>query len=324
MLELGHLLEQLPERHQAALRWFAAYSGQEQSWPRPLADGTLLASRAKGIYKPGWTKYAVSVRQSLTGPYPDRNPVARSDGTWSYLYFQENPDPRARDSEYTNRGMMECLRDSVPIGVMRQSRARPKAKYQILGLAIVAGWDAGYFLLEGFSPDGKAHQPSSRMEVAALAALYAAAALEAGAFEPESLVDGRERIVASIVRRRGQPEFRRALLEAYGGRCAISGCNGEEALEAAHILPYGGPQTNSLSNGLLLRADLHTLFDLGLWAIDTATMTVLLAPELTKTSYSELAGRPLRVPDAPSARPSREALDTHRRWGGLPSQGDPQ
>ena len=85
-----------------ALRWFAMHAGQETSWPGSLSDGTLLASKAKGIYKPGWTKYALSVRESLGGPYSDRDPKLRPNGTWFYDYYQENTDPDQRDSEYTN------------------------------------------------------------------------------------------------------------------------------------------------------------------------------------------------------------------------------
>ena len=50
-------------------------------------------------------------------------------------------------------------------------------------------------------------------------------------------------------------------MDAYGGRCAITGYDVEEALQAAHIVPYLGPQSNTVNNGLLLRADVHNLFD---------------------------------------------------------------
>lgn len=99
MVQLDQLLSNLPDRHRSVLEWFIKNAGTDQPWPEPLPDGTLLSSRAKGIYKPQWTKYAVSVRQTLISPYPDRDPVVRSDGTWSYLYFQESPDPQARDRE---------------------------------------------------------------------------------------------------------------------------------------------------------------------------------------------------------------------------------
>lgn len=102
--------------------------------------------------------------------------------------------------------------------------------------------------------------------------------------------DARERIIAAITLRRGQPKFRRQLLDAYEGRCAITGCDAEAALEASHIIPYGGEHSNTLENGILLRADIHTLFDLNLITIDPTRMTVILAPELEDTVYSELKG----------------------------------
>lgn len=102
MARLDEILARLPLRHRAALRWFAENAGTDQSWPKaiygPEGEGeTLLASKAKGIYKPSWSPYALSVRQSLGGPYPDRDPIVRPDGTWLYSYFQENEDPSARD-----------------------------------------------------------------------------------------------------------------------------------------------------------------------------------------------------------------------------------
>jgi putative restriction endonuclease len=156
MESLHDLLRLLPERHRSALRWFLEYQGSELPWPDPLqlAEGaTLLSSKAKGIYKPGWLPYALSVRESLGEYYPDREPKTRPDRSWEYHYFQENQDPAARDSEYTNRGMMACMRDRVPVGVMRQTLPKPKPKYKILGLALVTAWKDGYFVLEGFPPE---------------------------------------------------------------------------------------------------------------------------------------------------------------------------
>jgi putative restriction endonuclease len=100
----------------------------------------------------------------------------------------------------------------------------------------------------------------------------------------------------SIRVRRGQRAFRNALLDAYGNRCAITGCDVRDLLEAAHIVPYQGPDTNRPQNGLLLRADLHTLFDCGLIAIEAASMTVVISPKLEGSSYRALGGRKLRTP----------------------------
>ena len=317
MLDLISSLAQLSAHHQAALQWFSSHQGQDLGWPSDLPDGTHLASRAKGIYKPNWTSYALSVRQSLAGPYPDKDPDVRPNGTWTYQYFQENPDPAKRDSQYTNRGLMDCMRDKVPVGVFRQISTKPSPRYRILGLAAVVGWNDGYFHLEGFSTSGLAYGRSAEVEIDTLLALHETPfSTEENDFL-DDLADERERAVALVVRRRGQPEFRKALFELYSGKCAISGCDAEAALEAAHIIPYKGAHSNAIGNGILLRADLHTLFDLGLIAIETASMTVVLAPELADTTYSILAGAGVSIPKGSSFEPTKRALGWHCKWAGL-------
>jgi hypothetical protein len=130
-------------------------------------------------------------------------------------------------------------------------------------------------------------------------------------FSPSSLKDERERKLREIVQRRGQPDFRKRLIAAYGGRCAVTGCDAEAALEAAHIVPYTGPQSNHVTNGVLLRADIHTLFDLDLIGIDPESMEISVAVELQATVYAELHGRKPSLP-ASTDTPHQSALV--KRW----------
>jgi putative restriction endonuclease len=127
-------------------------------------------------------------------------------------------------------------------------------------------------------------------------------------FYPKNAREARERILRSIKARRGQRKFRDALLSAYDGACAISGCRVLGVLEAAHIVPYEGRATNHVTNGLLLRADLHTLFDSGLISIDAKRQTVRLDPSLRESEYWAFHGRKLRLPRKVSQRPSAAAL----------------
>lgn len=120
-------------------------------------------------------------------------------------------------------------------------------------------------------------------------------AISDGAFDPTDDKDARERVAALIARRQGQPAFRRRLLDAYGNRCAISGCDCADALEAAHIRPYKGKHTNHIKNGILLRSDLHTLFDLGKIRIDS-NRRVIVCDELQSTVYKEYSGKQLMLP----------------------------
>jgi putative restriction endonuclease len=136
-------------------------------------------------------------------------------------------------------------------------------------------------------------------------------------FDPFDRFDARERQIAQVIRRRGQSKFRSALIAAYRGQCAITGCNAVDALEAAHISAYLGNQSDHVQNGLLLRADLHSLFDLGMLAIEPETMKVMLADGLAETSYADLAGRSIAGPHDPGSAPSREALEQHFKWTGI-------
>lgn len=139
-----------------------------------------------------------------------------------------------------------------------------------------------------------------------------AVADEAAPFIPNNTNDARERVLRAIVHRRGQPKFRLNLITEYDGRCAITHCPVLPILEAAHVTPYLGPLTNAISNGLLLRADIHTLWDLGLVAIDPNSMTVSICPTLRDTSYQTLAGGTVFQPAAKSSRISHAALS--QQW----------
>jgi len=136
----------------------------------------------------------------------------------------------------------------------------------------------------------------------------------AGAFDAANDKDGRRKILTSIARRQGQPRFRRELLDAYDERCAVTGCPVREILEGAHIKPYRGEHTNHVTNGLLLRADIHTLFDLGLLRVCPISWKIEVADQAHST-YGEYDGQMLRLPERDSLRPDADATRQHyERW----------
>lgn len=131
-------------------------------------------------------------------------------------------------------------------------------------------------------------------------------------FSPSSIEDQRLRVLRSSILRRGQPAFRRSLITAYGGRCAISGCRVLDVLEAAHVFPHFDGKTNDVRNGLLLRADLHTLFDLHLLSVEPETMQVAMSSKLIETEYVVHLGTRLAERAAGCAAISRPSLEWHR------------
>ena len=310
---LRALTASLPEQHRRALEWFDDHAGRVVGWPGRLEDGTLLANKAKGIYKPAWSSYALSVRQSLNGPYPDRPVENRTDGSWLFEYFQESLDQDQFDAQFTNRGLIECMKDVIPVGVFIQVTPKPRSTYRILGLALVTAFAEGYFSFEGEQSDWVRDRPQPLLPAVG-DSIGQRADFVAHAFDPKQVVDERKRVIQSINVRRGQAGFRNLLLDAYGRRCALSGYDANEALEAAHIVPYRGPTTNHPTNGLLLRADIHSLFDLGLMSVDYDSRRILLHPELKKTKYVPLGSALIEFPTDPRYHPSRDAIAIHREY----------
>ena len=106
-----------------------------------------------------------------------------------------------------------------------------------------------------------------------------------------TLTDRRKRVLRSIKERRGQDSFRKKLIRRYGPNCMVSRCNLLDIVEAAHIWPYHGPVDNHPDNGLLLRADLHTLFDLDLMGINPETYKVAVSSAAEQAGYSAFSGK---------------------------------
>ena len=129
----------------------------------------------------------------------------------------------------------------------------------------------------------------------------------------KSLPAETKRALRSIIARRGQVEFRRGLLQAYGGRCAVTGCAEVQVLEAAHIRNFSRRGRYEVGNGILLRADWHTLFDLGKWAIHPKTHRIIVSADLRDSSYSKLEGRRISLPQDPKCAPSDLELDRRYR-----------
>jgi hypothetical protein len=118
-----------------------------------------------------------------------------------------------------------------------------------------------------------------------------------------------------VTERSEQVRFRKELKSVYGNQCCISGCTVGQALDGAHIDPYRNAWSNRPQNGLLLRRDLHALFDAGLLAIHPKTRIIYFAPEAGDWGeYREWnRKRVLSVPAGGAVfAPSKEAL--LRRW----------
>ncbi|MGY0574198.1 HNH endonuclease [Bradyrhizobium sp. RDM12] len=112
-----------------------------------------------------------------------------------------------------------------------------------------------------------------------------------------------------------QVRFRSELFSIYNGACAVTGCTIPEALQAAHLETLDGKDINDPCNGILLRADIHELFDAGLLSLSRDGLNIEISELLTDDYYLGFQGRPVFRP--PSFAPSEAHIDAHRRASGF-------
>jgi HNH endonuclease len=118
-----------------------------------------------------------------------------------------------------------------------------------------------------------------------------------------------------IAPRLGQGSFRLMVTDAYDRRCAASGERTLPVLEAAHIMPYSLLGEHRVDNGLLLRSDLHTLYDRGYITV-TPEYRVEVSRRIREEfengrEYYALQGKTIRVPESKDERPSVTSLEWH-------------
>jgi putative restriction endonuclease len=306
-MKLEDRLKSLPDtRHQEGLVWFLERSGTEIiiSYPMKTSGGVLLATKAAGIFKPKFNEYVLSIRSSIsksaTELYSDKHPVFEKDGSWTYLYRHEIRAAGDPLSISRNKALIKNMQDAVPVAVIVQS---DKGRYQVLGLAYVTDYNprTGYFFLIGTSA------PRSTFSVGPG---VMAESMDIDA-DTRKFQETRQAI------RQGQAKFRLDLLDAYGSRCAATEYDVSEGLEAAHIRPYRGTHTNETRNGILLRADIHSLFDYGIIGVDPESMKIVLNQSARGSKYAKLHDQLLRLPDDTTRHPDRELLQRHLKLHGI-------
>jgi len=117
--------------------------------------------------------------------------------------------------------------------------------------------------------------------------------------------------------RLGQGAFRVSVTEAYNRACAVTEEHSLPALEAAHIRPFAKEGPHGVRNGLLLRADLHRLFEQGYLTV-TPDYTLEISDRLRDDyhngrSYYPLRGSRIAVPKSSVERPTRDFLEWHNQ-----------
>jgi putative restriction endonuclease len=119
-----------------------------------------------------------------------------------------------------------------------------------------------------------------------------------------------------VLPRLGQGTFRIVVTDAYERRCALTGERTLPVLDAAHIKPYSVLQRHEVSNGILMRSDLHRLFDEGYITIDPTDRRIVVSKRIREEfengkEYYRLDGQPIREPGNFAFRPLTENIEYH-------------
>lgn len=300
---LDMTLSRLGDRHAEALDWFSRSAGQigPRPWRRKGAsvvsgvDLPLTAQR--GIHQPSGMEHALSVAITRRSAYLDGRPQPIDDGKWILPYSEHSGADGSGSESRWNRALQRNLRDRIPVGVFMQVSG---SDYLNLGLAMPESFDktTGTFLLRG---------PMTHMD--------AAETWQSPAPGPDVNVMvaelGPSDSYGPVRRRQAQDVFRRTLLQAYDGKCCVSLFDAEEALQGAHILNYSGRGSQVAENGLLLRADLHLLFDQHLISVEPGSLRVRVAGRIRNTAYQEYDGAPLKPTTRHDLAPDPARLSVH-------------
>ena len=319
--------ELVPPEYLYAYEWFQEHEGETFSClpmgqHAPKLDVEIKLARQSGIHTPsynslpsggaGKTRYVLSVHSegsaaSPNSPYPDMDVVRRSDGTWTFDYCAHRPTPGKVVNQSYNGDMMNNLRDGIPVAVYVRY---PGIGYINYGLAYVERYDA---LTDMFTLHGPVSAEANNIDFCSIVPYEQLTEEEKLIFRAADEGDDRKRVLAEQVRREKQGEFRKMLIEAYSGSCAATGVNVPEVLQAAHIDPYRGKNSQIVTNGMLLRSDIHLLYDAHLLTVLPEKNTMRISKQLENTFYGQFSGQGIRVPEDPLLRPNDELLEMHLR-----------
>lgn len=309
-LSLDRARRRAPMEFLPAYDWFMVHEGADpirrptrQSGLAPDLSISLVAGM-RGIHKPAGFDYALSVTDSGNSFYSD-HVIEQDDGTWLFNYrAQEMNEGSTKTYDTYNEALRKCMRDGLPVGVLIKAEGS-SSLYQCKGLAFVESYEKGVFTLHGPVREGQSQD------------FWSVVSGDDLSEDSRALLDGLderdERVVKAVMQaqRVKQGRFREELLTAYDRKCAVSSCDVVPALQAAHISSYRGPKSQFASNGLLLRADLHLLYDAYLLSVDPDGFRVRLAPSLRDSQYREFNGARIRLPDDAGASPSPSRLAAH-------------
>jgi len=290
------------------LEWFASHAGDEITVPVEGPEGIYLHEpQGGGIYVPKNSPHVLSLkfswREKDNSMYANPEPhfLDRAKDSWITKYHHVLSSAKGNKPVWKNARATNNMNDGVPVGVFREvTGSRQQKTHSILGVALITNYDlqTGYFTLES--------NPSFiRGTNEELAYKISEAELQEWKVSQQNV-------------REGQTRFRNIMLPFYGNKCAVTGHDVEADLQVAHICAYRGAQTNVVPNAMLLRSDIHVLFDGGHLGVNPNDYTVILSERAKQSpKYAEFNLRKIHLPIRTANYPMKELLQAHLdSWAG--------
>jgi hypothetical protein len=281
-----------------------------------IADVDRIHPLIEGIYKPAWSRYALSIASMLKSPYHDQT-HHNADATWWMHY-----SPKAGGMEMAaNASLVRCMTDSEPLLVLKQESdkiSRKSSRYRLLGLGLVESFDVGsnLFRIRGIAADRFTDYLDVQLQDDLIET----------ALRLESLEDWQpflkeDRVLYRTNAQRRDCAFRDVVLDNYDRTCAVTGqkfVHGSTIeADAAHIIGKGVLGTDDPRNGIALSKSMHWAFDNGLFTISDQ-YEVILHPDAQRASTKDFPlmktdRKRIILPEDSTYVPHAEALEWHRK-----------
>lgn len=316
MQNIYRYLENLENDQKDVLEWFYHRHGTLGKLPksRKTSKNNSIVSPAMGIFKAKDNDFATSIKQTLKGPYQDSEIITNKDKIGIFLYHQQSTKDNGifhdKANLATNIALTQNMNKKIPIGIVIQQEGKKDGQniYKFF-IGMILSWYDGFFIIQIANDEKLIDMDKSESEIEDILTFSNEATVKEE-FNFKNIVDARKKQERAIIIRQGQVSFRNKLLRIYDEKCVISKVNVESVLEAAHISPYMGKETNVSKNGLLLRSDLHLLFDKKLIRINDEYI-VEVSPALINSVYGKYNGISLQLPKNKNDYPDKKALASH-------------
>lgn len=298
--------------------WFQFLSAQkdldEVNFWRPtdlrrpeLAPGTPFIFKLNAKHGGRIVGYGIFARHTIMPMSLVWDAFERGNGAASFAnlhrMLKRIRDEKGKASDVFGNFDIGCLMLSSPVFFAEEDWIRPPSDWPRTGVMQGKGYDLA-------SGDG------ARVWNACLALTNARATVRSGAGLAAEPAAPRYGALSLVAPRLGQATFRLAVTDAYGRACAVTGEHSLPVLEAAHIRPYAEEGPHRVANGLLLRTDIHRLFDKGYVTITPDDLRFVVSKRLKEdyengATYYGMNDRLIRTPRAGADRPSRDYLAWH-------------